>query len=243
MKRDEPNCFERLVKRKEITLGIPTCTVGSVFCLVAQRTLAPGPVPEGIICVYSMRHCPFAQRTLLVLKAKGINHEIVNINLRNKPEWFFEKNPLGLVPVLETSKGQLISESPITCEYLDEAYPENKLYPADPYEKAYQKMLLEYFSKVPPICISYARAIRNGKDASALKNEYQKKLLKLEEIIMLANHKTKFFGGNSVSMIDYLIWPWFERIEAFQLLECLDHTPGLKCWIDRMKLDPALRLQ
>ncbi|XP_039217596.1 glutathione S-transferase omega-1-like isoform X1 [Crotalus tigris] len=206
---------------------------------LGKGTLAPGPVPEGIIRVYSMRHCPFAQRTRLVLKAKGINHEIVNINLRNKPEWFFEKNPLGLVPVLETSKGQLISESPITCEYLDEAYPENKLYPADPYEKAYQKMLLEYFSKVPPICISYARAIRNGEDASALKNEYQKKLLKLEE--MLANHKTKFFGGNSVSMIDYLIWPWFELIEAFQLLECLDHTPGLKCWIDRMKLDPAVK--
>ncbi|XP_039217597.1 glutathione S-transferase omega-1-like isoform X2 [Crotalus tigris] len=172
---------------------------------LGKGTLAPGPVPEGIIRVYSMRHCPFAQRTRLVLKAKGINHEIVNINLRNKPEWFFEKNPLGLVPVLETSKGQLISESPITCEYLDEAYPENKLYPADPYEKAYQKMLLEYFSK------------------------------------MLANHKTKFFGGNSVSMIDYLIWPWFELIEAFQLLECLDHTPGLKCWIDRMKLDPAVK--
>lgn len=32
----------------------------------------PGPVPEGLIRVYSMRFCPFAKRTLLVLKAKGI---------------------------------------------------------------------------------------------------------------------------------------------------------------------------
>lgn len=32
----------------------------------------PGPVPEGSIRVYSMRFCPFAERTLLVLKAKGI---------------------------------------------------------------------------------------------------------------------------------------------------------------------------
>ncbi|KAM3834260.1 glutathione S-transferase omega-1-like [Vipera latastei] len=206
---------------------------------LGKGTPAPGPVPKGIIRVYSMRHCPFAQRALLVLKAKGIDHEIVNINLRNKSEWFFEKNPLGMVPVLETSKGQLITESPITCEYLDEAYPENKLYPADPYEKAYQKMLLEYFSKLPPIGYKYILAIRNGEDASAPKNEYQEKLLKLEE--MLANHKTKFFGGNSISMIDYLIWPWFERMEALQLIECLDHTPGLKCWIDMMKLDPAVK--
>lgn len=32
----------------------------------------PGPVPEGLIRLYSMRFCPFAQRTRLVLKAKGI---------------------------------------------------------------------------------------------------------------------------------------------------------------------------
>lgn len=78
----------------------------------------------------------------------SFRHEVVNINLKNKPDWIFEKNPDGLVPVLETSKGQLIYESPITCEYLDEAFPGRKLMPSDPYERALQKMLLEHFSKV-----------------------------------------------------------------------------------------------
>lgn len=32
----------------------------------------PGPVPEGLVRVYSMRFCPFAERTRLVLEAKGI---------------------------------------------------------------------------------------------------------------------------------------------------------------------------
>lgn len=75
-------------------------------------------------------------------------HEIVNINLKDKPDWFLEKNPFGTVPVLETSSGQVIYESPITCEYLDEAYPEKKLLPSDPFERAQQKMLLEIYSKV-----------------------------------------------------------------------------------------------
>uniref|UniRef100_A0A6J0T7Z8 Glutathione S-transferase omega n=1 Tax=Pogona vitticeps TaxID=103695 RepID=A0A6J0T7Z8_9SAUR len=200
---------------------------------------APGPVPDGVIRLYSMHYCPFAQRTRLVLKAKGINHEIVNINLKNKPDWFFEKNPSGLVPVLETSKGQLIYESPITCEYLDEAYPEKKLYPTDPYEKAYQKMLLEHFSKIPSLSFKCLMAIRSGEDVSALKNEYCAILLKLEE--MLANGKSKFFGGNSVSMIDYLIWPWFERMEIFQTIDCLEHTPAIKRWVEDMKRDPAVQ--
>lgn len=85
-------------------------------------------------------------------------YETVNINLKNKPDWFFEKSPFGLVPVLETSKGQLIYESPITCEYLDEAYPRKKLYPTDPFEKASQKMLLEHFSKVCTVQIIWYSA-------------------------------------------------------------------------------------
>lgn len=78
-------------------------------------------------------------------------HETININLKDKPDWFLEKNPLGLVPTLETPAGEVIYESPITCEYLDEVYPEKKLMPSSPYGKAQQKMMLEHFSKVMQI--------------------------------------------------------------------------------------------
>ncbi|KAL4822385.1 hypothetical protein H8958_004457 [Nasalis larvatus] len=208
----------------------------SARCL-GKGNAPPGLVPEGSICVYSIRFCPFAERTLLVLKAKGIRHEVININLKNKPEWFFKKNPFGLVPVLENSQGQLIYESPITCEYLDEAYPGKKLLPDDPYEKACQKMILELFSKVPSLLGSFIRS-QNKEDHAGLKEEFRKEFIKLEEV--LTNKKTTFFGGNSISMIDYLIWPWFEGLEAMKLYECVDHTPKLKLWMAAMKKDPTV---
>lgn len=55
---------------------------------------------------------------------------------------------MGVVPVLETDAAEVIIESPITCEYLDEVYPENKLLPSSSFAKAQQKMMLENFSKV-----------------------------------------------------------------------------------------------
>lgn len=79
-------------------------------------------------------------------------NEIVNMNTKQKPDWFMAKNPNGTVPVLETSSGQVVYESPITCDFLEETYPENKLYPSDPFEKAQQKMLLEEYSKVGNFC-------------------------------------------------------------------------------------------
>lgn len=41
----------------------------------------------------------------------------------------------------------------------------------------------------------------------------------LFNVQVLTNKKTTFFGGSSLSMTDYLIWPWFEWLEALELNE------------------------
>ncbi|KAM6956434.1 glutathione S-transferase omega-1-like [Aplochiton taeniatus] len=199
----------------------------------------PGPVPKDHIRLYSMRFCPFAQRTRLVLSAKGIKYGTVNINLKDKPEWFLEKNPFGLVPTLETPSGQVIYESPITCDYLDEVYTDKKLLPADPYEKAQQKMMLEHFSKIIPYFYKIPAEKRNAKDTSALEAELNEHLAKLNET--LVSKKAKFFGGDSITMIDYMMWPWFERLEIFELNHCLDKTPELQKWTECMLEDHAVK--
>ncbi|XP_042624251.1 glutathione S-transferase omega-1-like [Cyprinus carpio] len=200
---------------------------------------APGPVPNGLIRLYSMRFCPFAQRARLVLTAKGVKHEIININLKDKPDWFLAKNPSGTVPVLETSSGQVIYESPITCEYLEEVYPEKKLLPSDPFERAQQKMLLEHYSKVIPYFYKISMGKKRGEDVSAAEVEFTEKVSQLNEF--LAKKKTKYFGGDSITMIDYLIWPWFERAEMMGVKHCLANTPELRKWIECMLEDPVVK--
>ncbi|XP_076599103.1 glutathione S-transferase omega-1-like [Chaetodon auriga] len=205
----------------------------------AKGSAAPGPVPQGHIRLYSMRFCPFAQRTRLVLNAKGIKHDIININLKDKPDWFLERNPLGLVPTLETAGGEVIYESPITCEYLDEVYPEKKLLPSSAFGKAQQKMMLEHFSKITPYFYKIPMGRKKGEDVSGLEGELKQKFAKLNED--LVNKKTKFFGGDSITMIDYMMWPWFERLEINELQHFLDDTPELKKWMERMSEDPAVK--
>ncbi|KAM9365339.1 glutathione S-transferase omega-1-like [Pholidichthys leucotaenia] len=208
-------------------------------CL-AKGSSKPGPVPKGLIRVYSMRFCPFAQRTRLVLNAKGIKHETINIHLKEKPEWYLEMNPLGQVPTLETSDGEVIYESSITCEYLDEEYPQNKLLPSSPYGKAQQKMMLEYFSKVIPLFYKIAFGKAKGEDVSGVEAELKEKFTKLNKD--LAKKETKYFGGDSITMIDYLMWPWFERLGPYGLKNCLEEQHcELQKWIARMMEDPAVK--
>ena len=46
------------------------------------------------------RFCPYAQRTVHCLNAKGVDYEVINCALMTKPEWLWELNPIGKVPVL-----------------------------------------------------------------------------------------------------------------------------------------------
>ena len=70
------------------------------------------------------------------------------INLTEKPEWLLEKSPLGKVPCLEFENGETLYESLIIADYLDEAYPQNRLYPENPLAKAKDKLLIERFNSV-----------------------------------------------------------------------------------------------
>ncbi|GFR70613.1 omega class glutathione-s-transferase [Elysia marginata] len=112
----------------------------------AQGSVFP-PTKQGVLRLYNMRFCPFAQRTRLVLLHKNIPHEVVNVHLKSKPDWFLELNPLGQVPVLQIDD-KVVPESTATCEWLDDVYPENRLTPVDPYRRAWDRVLTEYISKV-----------------------------------------------------------------------------------------------
>lgn len=75
-------------------------------------------------------------------------YDVVYVNLTNKPEWLIEKSPLNKVPCIELEGGETVYESLIVADYLDEAYPQNKLYPNDPLIKAKDKLLIDRFNTV-----------------------------------------------------------------------------------------------
>lgn len=99
-------------------------------------------------------------------------------------------------------------------------------------------MLLELFCKVPQLSKECLVALRCGRDCTDLKVALRQELCNLEEILEYQN--TTFFGGDSISMIDYLVWPWFERLDVYGLADCVNHTPMLRLWISSMKQDPAV---
>jgi glutathione S-transferase len=82
----------------------------------------------------------------LALAEKGLEHETVEVDLADRPQWLLELNPpSGRVPVLDD--GFTLPESEVIMAYLDERYPERPLLPSDPAERAQARLLVSRFDE------------------------------------------------------------------------------------------------
>ncbi|XP_037075281.1 pyrimidodiazepine synthase-like isoform X2 [Pollicipes pollicipes] len=207
------------------------------------------PLKPGTLRVYSMRFCPYAERTRLVLAAKHIPHEVVNLDLKQKPEWYVAKHAVGKVPALELDN-HFVPESLVTCDLLEQLYPEPALYPADPWAKARDQFMVEQFNAVSGTMYQMYRASGDAEKIKELSDTFNKKIQPFEE--ELIRRGTPFYHGDRPGMLDLMIWPWMERFPAARKLgvttlpegEVPPPPPSIKNlheWVMRMTQHPDVK--
>ncbi len=96
--------------------------------------------------LYDAARCPFCARVRLVLAEKGLEWETVEIDLSDRPAWLYELNPAGKVPVLD--HGFILPESSVIMEFLDDRYPEPRLLPDCPKERAKARLAVFRFDEL-----------------------------------------------------------------------------------------------
>jgi len=62
-------------------------------------------------CLYSFRRCPYAMRARLGILFSGLQVELREVTLKNKPAQMLAISPKGTVPVLRLADGAVIDES------------------------------------------------------------------------------------------------------------------------------------
>jgi glutathione S-transferase len=95
--------------------------------------------------LYQTYDSPFPSRVRLLLYAKGIEVEIIEPSgFRGSTDGksdYLKLNPIGRVPTLVLDDGRALPESEVICEYLEDAFPEPSLRPADPWDRARMRLL------------------------------------------------------------------------------------------------------
>jgi glutathione S-transferase len=93
--------------------------------------------------LYDAPRCPFCARVRLALAEKKLDYETVEIDLQHRPDWIYELNSTGRVPVLDD--GFILPESAVIMEYLDERHPDPALLPASREERARARLAVFRF--------------------------------------------------------------------------------------------------
>src|SRR3977135_82194 len=102
--------------------------------------------------LYSGTPVPLRPRCRFVLYEKGMDFQVIDVDLYNKPEDIAVMNPYNRLPVL-VERDLILYESNIINEYIDERFPHPQLMPADPVMRARARLMLfnmevELFSQI-----------------------------------------------------------------------------------------------
>jgi glutathione S-transferase len=182
------------------------------------------------IQIYSAILCPFAHRVRLTLQAKGIQFELIEIDLQNKPANFLEISPYGKVPVLKHGDN-CIWESAIVNEYLDEVFPMPPLLPTDPMQRAKARIWIN-FADTRLFATTGKLLYGRDRHPTALLTELCEHLLFIEREVLRKNPShAAYWLGTELSLVDLTFYPWFEQLNV------LEHFRGfqLPSGLDRLQ--------
>jgi glutathione S-transferase len=153
----------------------------------------------------SHKLCPFVQRARIVLAERDIPHELLFIDLANRPDWFLEISPTGKVPVL-CVEGKPLFESTAIIEYLNDISG-GSLHPDDAYERARNRAWIELASSAQ-VTIGSLRAAKD-EDAfemhvASLRRRFRSAEKELGE--------GPFFNGSQFALVDAAFAPIFRYL-------------------------------
>jgi stringent starvation protein A len=183
--------------------------------------------------LYSGTTCPFSQRCRLVLFEKGMDFEIKDVDLFNKPEEISVMNPYGQVPIL-VERELVLYESNIINEYIDERFPHPQLMPADPVMRARARLFLFNFERELFVHVQTLENSNNQKAIEKARGQIRDRLTQLAPILL----KSKYMLGDEFSMLDVAIAPLLWRLDHYEIELPKSAAPLMK-YAERIFSRPA----
>jgi RNA polymerase-associated protein len=185
-----------------------------------------------MMTLYSGTTCPFSQRCRIVLYEKGMDFQITDVDLFNKPDDLAVMNPYNRVPVL-VERDLVLYESNIINEYIDDRFPHPQLMPADPVMRARARLFLYRFENE---LFCHVDTLENGSPKTA--DKARQIIRDNLTVIAPVFAKQKYMLGEEFSMLDVAIAPLLWRLEHYGI-ELPRQAAPLAKYAERLFSRPA----
>ena len=159
-----------------------------------------------MITLYGFAISNYYNKIKLVLLEKDIPFR-EELTYPSQDEALLRRSPLGKIPFIETEHGCL-SESQAILEYLEDAYPAKPLYPADPFERARNRELIQHLELNIELIARrlYKEAFFGGSVSAETKQEVKERVeIGLAGLARLAK-LSPYILGSEITVADFLVW-------------------------------------
>jgi RNA polymerase-associated protein len=185
-----------------------------------------------MMTLYSGTTCPYSHRCRIVLFEKGMDFQVIDVDLANKPEDLAVINPHNEVPVL-VERDLVLQQANIINEYIDERFPHPQLMPADPVMRARARLFLHNFEEQ---LFDHIADIESDNNKVADKARVIVRD-NLTQIVPLFS-KQEYILGDEFSMLDVAIAPLLWRLGHYGIELPKQAAPLLK-YAERIFSRPA----
>ena len=182
--------------------------------------------------LYSGTTDPFSQRCRIVLHEKGMDFQIIDVDVDHKPEDLAVINPYNRTPVL-VERDLVLYESNIINEYIDERFPHPQLMPADPVARARARLFLYQVEKD---IFAHVEPLEKGTERQREKARAHVSDALSQIAPMFV--KQKYWFGDEFSMLDVAISPLMWRLDHYGIHLPKQAAPLMK-YAERLFSRPA----
>jgi RNA polymerase-associated protein len=161
--------------------------------------------------LYSNSIDPFSHRCRIVLFEKGMDFEVIDVDLTNKPEDLSILSPYSDSPVL-VERDLVLTDPNIINEYIDERFPHPQLMPADPVMRARARLFLKDMESELFIYMKDLES-KESKVREAAKKIVINTLIQLTPIL----DKQPFLLHDEYSMLDVAMAPLLWRLDYYDI--------------------------
>src|SRR5487761_2425512 len=185
-----------------------------------------------MMTLYSGTTDPYSHRCRIVLFEKGMDFQVIDVDVFNKPEDLAVMNPYNRVPVL-VERDLILYEANIINEYIDDRFPHPQLMPADPIMRARARLFLFRFEKE---LFVHVADIEHGSQKAADKSRVaiRDSLTQISPVFS----RQKFILGDEFSMLDVSLAPLLWRLDYYGIQLGKQSAPILK-YAERIFSRPA----
>ncbi|HEB59698.1 MAG TPA: stringent starvation protein A [Gammaproteobacteria bacterium] len=181
---------------------------------------------RSVMTLYSGKGNAYSHMVRVVLSEKGINHEVVDVDLDNPPEDLIDLNPYNEVPTL-VDRDLVLYDANTIMEYLDERFPHPPLMPVDPVSRAQNRQMRYRIQRDWYTAVD--RILASSKDAETARKELRESLVAVSPVF----EQKPFFLSEEFSLVDAAILPLLWRLPQLGI-EIPAQAKGLNKYMQNM---------